>query len=58
MAISAEIRRAIMQATGTDELREIAVKEGMLTLRMDGLKKIEHGVITLDEVLKETSDQA
>jgi type II secretory ATPase GspE/PulE/Tfp pilus assembly ATPase PilB-like protein len=27
----------------------------MLTLRMDGLKKIEQGVTTLEEVVKETS---
>jgi len=55
MNVTAAIRKAIMSATGTDELREIAIEEGMLTLRMDGLKKIERGVTTLDEVLKETS---
>ncbi|MCH7562267.1 MAG: type IV-A pilus assembly ATPase PilB [Gemmatimonadetes bacterium] len=55
MDVTAAIRKAIMSATGTDELREIAIEEGMLTLRMDGLKKIERGVTTLDEVLKETS---
>jgi type II secretory ATPase GspE/PulE/Tfp pilus assembly ATPase PilB-like protein len=27
----------------------------MLTLRMDGLKKIERGVTTLEEVVKETA---
>jgi type II secretory ATPase GspE/PulE/Tfp pilus assembly ATPase PilB-like protein len=27
----------------------------MLTLRMDGLKKLERGLTTLEEVLKETS---
>jgi hypothetical protein len=37
------------------ELRDMAVEEGMLTLRMDGIKKIEKGVTTLEEVVKETS---
>jgi type II secretory ATPase GspE/PulE/Tfp pilus assembly ATPase PilB-like protein len=27
----------------------------MLTLRMDGMKKIERGVTTLEEVVKETA---
>jgi type IV pilus assembly protein PilB len=57
MAVTPGIRKAIMSATGTDELRDLAVEEGMLTLRMDGLKKVERGVTSLDEVLKETSAQ-
>ena len=31
------------------------MREGMLTLRMDGMKKIERGVTTLEEVVKETA---
>ena len=49
------MRRAIMQEKGTDEIREIALSEGMLTLRMDGLVKVERGLTTLDEVVKETT---
>ena len=55
MAMNPEIRRLIMQEQGTDELREAGVASGMLTLRMDGLKKIEQGKTTLEEVVKETS---
>src|SRR5690606_36992494 len=44
------IRQAIMREAGTDELRDLAISEGMLTLRMDGLLKVERGVTTLDEV--------
>jgi type IV pilus assembly protein PilB len=36
-------------------LQEIAVKEGMLTLRMDGMVKVKRGVTTLEEVVKETA---
>jgi type IV pilus assembly protein PilB len=56
MAMSPELRRAIMEARGTDDLRQIALDQGMLTLRMDGLKKVERGVTTLEEIIKETSD--
>jgi type IV pilus assembly protein PilB len=49
------IRQAIMKELGTDDLRAIAISEGTLTLRMDGLKKVERGTTTLDEVVKETT---
>ncbi len=55
MAMSSRLRKLIMQEAGTDDLRAAAVEEGMLTLRMDGLKKLERGVTTLEEVMKETS---
>jgi len=57
MAVGSRIRKAIMAEVGTDELRQIALDEGMLTLRMDGLKKVERGITTLDEVVKETAAQ-
>ena len=44
-----------MQSVSTDVLKDKAVEEGMLTLRMDGLKKVERGVTSLEEILKETA---
>jgi type IV pilus assembly protein PilB len=55
MAMTPALRKMIMAAAGTDELREQAIKEGMLTLRMDGMKKVERGITTLEEVVKETA---
>ena len=55
MAMSSALRKAIMQESATDELREIGLSEGMLTLRMDGMKKVERGITTLEEVIKETA---
>lgn len=55
MNMTPGLRKLIMQEAGTDDLRDLAVEEGMLTLRMDGIKKLEKGVTTLDEVIKETS---
>jgi type IV pilus assembly protein PilB len=55
MALSPELRRMILRGASVAELRDQAVSEGMLTLRMDGMKKIERGVTTLEEVVKETA---
>jgi type IV pilus assembly protein PilB len=55
MAMSTELRRMIMHGASSDELRDQGLKEGMLTLRMDGMKKVERGVTTLEEVIKETA---
>ena len=55
MPMSSALRRLIMQGASADELREQALKEGMLTLRMDGLIKVAKGITTLEEVIKETA---
>lgn len=54
MIMSPELRKAIMNQIGTDELRDIACSEGMLTLREDGMKKVERGVTSLEELIRET----
>ena len=55
MALSPELRRMILRGASVSEMQEQAVADGMLTLRMDGMKKIERGVTTLEEVVKETA---
>jgi type IV pilus assembly protein PilB len=55
MAMSSSLRKLIMQGAGTDEIRDCAINEGMLTLRDDGLLKVGRGVTTLEEVVKETA---
>ena len=55
MAMTAELRRMILQEASAAELKEAAVAGGMLTLRMDGLSKVRKGITTLDEVIKETT---
>jgi type IV pilus assembly protein PilB len=56
MALSPELRRMILRGASVAEIRDQAVVDGMLTLRMDGMKKIERGVTTLEEVVKETAE--
>ncbi|MDZ4675651.1 MAG: type IV-A pilus assembly ATPase PilB [Gemmatimonadota bacterium] len=56
MALSPELRRMILRGASVAELQAQAVLEGMLTLRMDGLVKMEKGITTLEEVVKETAE--
>jgi type IV pilus assembly protein PilB len=55
MAMSTELRKMIMHGASADELRDQGLREGMLTLRMDGMKKVSRGTTTLEEVIKETA---
>jgi len=55
MPISPTIEKMIVQNASTAELRQQAINEGMLTLRMAALEKLANGVTSLEEVLAETS---
>jgi type IV pilus assembly protein PilB len=54
MIMSNEIRDAIMNNAQSDELREMAVKQGMVSLRAAGIKACFDGTTTPDEVVRET----
>ena len=56
MAMSGGLRKLVMQGASTDEIRDQAIQEGMVTLRHDGLRKVEKGITTLEEVVKETTN--
>ena len=55
MALTSQLRRLILKGASTEDLRDQAVREGMLTLRMDGWMKVKRGITTLEEVVKETA---
>jgi len=52
MPINEQIRKAIVALSPTDEIRNIAIKEGMQTLRQSGIKKVIDGITTIEEVLE------
>jgi type IV pilus assembly protein PilB len=58
MLATSALRRLVLRGGSTEELRDQAVKDGMLTLRMDGMVKVKRGVTTLEEVVKETAAAA
>jgi type IV pilus assembly protein PilB len=55
MAMTQRLRKLILQNVGAQEIKEAAVEDGMLTLRMDGLLKIMKGITTVEQVVRETS---
>jgi type IV pilus assembly protein PilB len=55
MPMTPGVRRHVLQNLGAAEIRDAAVAEGMLTLRMDGWLKVLKGITTLEQVIRETS---
>ncbi|MBU0971590.1 MAG: type IV-A pilus assembly ATPase PilB [Proteobacteria bacterium] len=55
MEVTDEVGKAISAEVPEDQLRKVAIQEGMLTLRDAGLVKIRAGETSLDEVLKKTT---
>jgi type IV pilus assembly protein PilB len=52
MPLSDELRRLILDKASADDMRECARRQGMRTLREDGLDKVRDGVTSLSEVLR------
>ena len=55
LIMNEELRRAVVDKASAGEIREIALKYGMKTLRRDGLDKIFKGITTIEEVVRETT---
>src|SRR2546426_300658 len=55
MAMTSAARRMVLKGGSTEELREQAVKDGMVTLRTGRQLKVKRGITTLEEVVKETA---
>ncbi|HEY1911011.1 MAG TPA: type IV-A pilus assembly ATPase PilB [Vicinamibacterales bacterium] len=54
MEIGEELRELILVGASGLELRRKAIEEGMITLRMSGLRKVKDGLTTIEEVVRET----
>jgi type IV pilus assembly protein PilB len=54
MAVNEEIRDAVLGRPSAAELYELARKNGLRTLREDGVEKVLRGVTTLEEVARVT----
>jgi type IV pilus assembly protein PilB len=55
MPMSPNLRKLILMNVGAAEIKDAAVDEGMLTLRMDGWMKVMKGITTLEQVIRETT---
>lgn len=50
LTVSRDLRRMIQKGARAEEIQAQALKEGMQTLRQDGLEKVLQGLTSLDEV--------
>jgi type IV pilus assembly protein PilB len=55
MFMTPSLKKLVMQNADVQVIRDTAINEGMLTLRMDGWLKVLKGVTTLEQVIRETS---
>lgn len=54
MEVTDDVAKAINAGVAEDQLRKIAMQEGMVTLRDAGLQKIREGMTSLEEVARRT----
>ena len=54
MPMNDDIKEAVLQGYSAQELKRVAVESGMQTLRRSGLRKINQGVTSLEEVIRVT----
>jgi type IV pilus assembly protein PilB len=55
MLMTPKIRKLVMQNVGATEIKDGAIEEGMLTLRMDAWLKVMKGITTTEQMIRETS---
>ncbi len=55
MPMTPAMRKLVMMNVGAAEIRDGAVAEGMLTLRMDAWMKVMKGITTMEQMCRETS---
>jgi len=54
--LSEQMKKMISDGKTTDELRQLAIREGMTTLREDAWEKVKAGVTTYQEAMRVTAD--
>jgi type IV pilus assembly protein PilB len=55
LPMTPKMRKLIMMNVGAAEIRDGAIEEGMLTLRMDAWMKVMKGITTIEQMCRETS---
>ena len=56
LTVTEELRKLILKSADAGQLRDMARREGMITLLEDGVEKIRTGVTTLSEVFRVTQE--
>ena len=57
MVVNEDIRTMILENPSSRALRKLATQNGMISLRQDGLRHLENGKTTIQEILRVTKDE-
>ena len=57
LIVDEDIRRLMLARASGKEIKTMAMKKGMVSIRMDGLRKAEKGMTSIEEVLKATMEE-
>jgi type IV pilus assembly protein PilB len=57
LVITDELRDAILSDGTINNIRAIAARDGMITLRQDGFRKVREGITTIEEILHVVGDK-
>jgi len=52
LVMSEEIRRMLLANSGASEIKVEALREGMITMKRDGMLKVKEGITSIREVLR------
>lgn len=52
MLVDEKIQRMTVEGASTDEIKEVAIQNGMHTLLQDGFEKVKEGATSIEEVLR------
>jgi type IV pilus assembly protein PilB len=52
LTVTSGIQKLILGSPSNDELRQVALEEGMISLKEDGIDKVRQGVTTIREIMR------
>jgi type IV pilus assembly protein PilB len=58
MPMNDQVRDVINRGGSTEQIRDIALRNGLVPLRESGLQKAFDGITTIEEIIRETAADA
>jgi len=58
MVVTDDVRSLVIENASAPELRKVAVRQGMMSLRDDGFRHLAEGRSTVEEILRVTKDES
>jgi type IV pilus assembly protein PilB len=52
LTVTPNIQKLVLDSPSNDELRQVALEEGMISLKDDGIEKVRQGLTTIKEIMR------